>query len=213
MVAIALGVATTVAVAWTAAFLDWPWSAGNVGWLTHEGITTEFVIESSTWSTVIEWPKTRHANVIPELLLSAPLPAWAALRSEVMASSESTRRLFKEMPAKRSEVATGFPMRALAADFSRVVVEYEMGHWSRRSGIPLQQAPNWPFYPRTLPTRVLPFGFAINATLFALAWWLLLFAFPTTRQFLRERRGACLKCGYGPLPSPDARCSECGGER
>jgi len=62
-----------------------------------------------------------------------------------------------------------------------------------------------------LPLGLIPLGFTVDSLIFASAWWLLLSVFPTTRRFLRHRRGACLRCGYGPLSGNG--CPECGCNR
>lgn len=64
-----------------------------------------------------------------------------------------------------------------------------------------------------LPLGLIPVGVTLDSLLFASAWWLLLLAFPTVRRIRRQWRGACLRCGYGPLLSRDARCPECGSIR
>jgi hypothetical protein len=64
---------------------------------------------------------------------------------------------------------------------------------------------------RGLPIGILWEGLLLGTGLWSLAWAVLLLGPNRVRRHLRERRGACLTCGYDlrTLPSP-AACPECG---
>lgn len=82
----------------------------------------------------------------------------------------------------------------------------EVPDWMPGPDEPLPDAPQI----RRIPVRPLWGGFAFAVTLHVIAllaiglvpWWAL--------RRLRAWRGRCMQCGYGPLPSADARCPECG---
>ena len=60
------------------------------------------------------------------------------------------------------------------------------------------------------PTGVLPVGFAVNTAVYGAAWYLLL-AIPSARRKRRERRELCVACRYDRAGlAPDAACPECG---
>jgi len=65
---------------------------------------------------------------------------------------------------------------------------------------------------RALPLRPIWSGLAVNALVFGLMWWLLLFVPGIVRRRLRAKRGACLRCGYDLRATPaGSPCPECGG--
>ena len=87
------------------------------------------------------------------------------------------------------------------------------------SGITLKRRANAnkPLY---LPTRPIWSGIAINALVFAPAWWvvlalLVMFALLLRRipAFIRKRRGHCPNCGYDLRGKLEGGCSECGWKR
>ena len=59
-----------------------------------------------------------------------------------------------------------------------------------------------------VPLRPMQPGFAMNATLYAAVWWLVLGAPRELRRLVRLLRGRCIKCGYTLVN--DERCPECG---
>jgi hypothetical protein len=60
------------------------------------------------------------------------------------------------------------------------------------------------------PTGVLPVGFAVNTAVYGAAWYLLL-AIPSARRKRRERRGLCAACRYNRAGlAADTACPECG---
>lgn len=137
------------------------------------------------------------------------LPAWSSM-------PEARLRFTKAADALSDgpiiELASGWPLRSMISVLT-VNPDGSPPHVAL-SGIPLNSEPiPSHFMPqaRALPLHIIPLGFAVNTALAAALWWLLLFAFPTTRRLLRHRRGACLKCGYGPLGTDG--CPECGWNR
>jgi len=218
---VVLGAITTVAVSWAAVvFGTTMFAPALTGRIVTKVVSVRFT--------------TRQTAILTETYWSID-PIWTALELEhgtagienLPTWSRAPRAPQDDPPAHRSqdsyvtfEIASGWPMRAMLSEF-RCHYAHMHGPGGRTpfeavSGIPLDPmhvSAASSFLPRVLPVRLILVGFAIDTALLAALWWLLLFAFPTTRRFLRHRRGACLKCGYGPLPSPDAQCSECGSFR
>jgi hypothetical protein len=71
-------------------------------------------------------------------------------------------------------------------------------------GYDFRALPLWAFWP----------GLIADSAIFALLWWLALFAPGAFRRTLRRRRGQCSACGYDLRGNPpSAPCPECGRER
>jgi hypothetical protein len=64
-----------------------------------------------------------------------------------------------------------------------------------------------------IPLRPICTPLLINVTLYALAWWLLLFGTRHLRGFSRRHRGACPACGYDLQRDRARGCPECGWNR
>jgi len=218
LISISLGGVSTVAIAWAAAaFASTTAGSQESGLIREGGITTQFSTRTSRFLTLVYW-QSFEEELLPGVrdLVGgswSQLPRWASAHRA--ADDLSKGPLNPGSIPERYEIATGWPLRAMAASFRATPdARGQRIDWTPKSGIAFERpAPLQGNPPATLPLRVLPLGFALDILIFAAAWCLVLFALPTTRRFLRWRRGACLKCGYGPLPSPDGRCSECGSIR
>jgi hypothetical protein len=64
----------------------------------------------------------------------------------------------------------------------------------------------------TLPIRP-TWGFAANTAIFAIAWWVLLYAPGTVLRSFRRRSGRCPQCGYDLHGNESDGCPECGWRR
>jgi hypothetical protein len=100
-------------------------------------------------------------------------------------------------------LTSGWPARAY-------VGEHHYGTWLGESV--LEDAflvPTWGGnYERLVGYRPIPVGWLIDAGVFSLATWMVVFGFVNVRGLARRRRGRCLRCGY-PLGTAST-CTECG---
>ncbi len=156
--------------------------------------------------------RTGVTNTIPE----DSIPSWSEF--DIPLDEYRTAEGWIE---SRSTVARGWPMLSLRyySDFLRSPdgeLINRQNQWSIRW--PCGQ---WKLYPLGDRTRqplthdiyipLLPIwtGFAVNALVFAVPLWALLFGCAGMRRWRRLRRGLCERCGYQRGDSE--LCSECGG--
>jgi len=147
------------------------------------------------------------------------LPAWSRARS--LPGPYSPAIEFPKL-AQTFEVASGWPMRAMRAEFR----DYPQGTpWAGGNpyitvrGIPLPSRVNRTPKSRSYAPAALPYepiwpGFLGNTAFYSAYWLALLVGVPAARRILRAKRGCCLGCGYDAAGlAPGAVCPECGGVR
>jgi hypothetical protein len=198
-----LGAATTVGVAWGLVWLD-P-AQGHATLVQDQSFTV------SGWpiSVPSDWPPPNAAYRINKQY---------SQREETIVFSDpdpsGTQNVLNEVIEQR----IGWPLCGLG-------LEAEGFQWEQ--AVPLGASfPSW----RARPIRAsfpwspdwcdqfpcLPIwpGFAIDTTLYAAVWWVLLFTplplYRTARRRLRVSRGMCGSCGYNLKGSPTGACPECG---
>lgn len=196
------GVITTVGIAWlSAAFASRQYMPDASGDVARGDIRIFLVRTDTPLLTWIEWKEPRDGARRP-----IDPPAWAAPQLAPHPTEPARPGRFISM-----ETASGFPLRALAAEVGLDPQRPTTG-WICHGGILLGKShvTNGP-PPRALPLRIIPLGFAVNTALAVALGWLMLFLVPTLQRLLRERRDACQKCGYGPLGTDG--CPECGWNR
>lgn len=223
VIVVALGLVTTVAIAWMSAIYATSVHTQVVrGQIATGSSVTIFWVRTTAFITQVFWQDSARPEYKDTVNLDV-LPNWSRVRA-----LEPSDLLWTPPGAHlRWEIAYGWPMRSMLARFNSHHVNLPTGgkqtDYLTDSGIhlePIRGLVN-PYggrdgQPRALPLRILPLGFTVNTALAVSLWWLLLFAYPTTRRYIRMRRGTCLSCGYGPLAAPNAVCPECGrvrGER
>jgi hypothetical protein len=213
VIAILLGVATTVAVSWLAMFL--PSGAHGYGpRIDHDfGIATA---PSIMKTFQISEGRNRWHHVVQYW--------WMQVSGQSMAMMDRDERQFDiaQLPSHLRPKSldelmmlswyreVGWPLPALTCAVhwkqqilnSNVIYRVEGG---------VQLPRDAEFNPRALPLRPLWPGFAMNTLLAAVAWWLVFWAVSSARRGWRRRRGRCLQCGYPRQGLAQlAACPECG---
>lgn len=209
LISLGLGVVTTVLLAWGAAAIE---DTNGLPFGPVAFCRGEFCV---LWETDTSNLRTQTRWSV--FAAGEPLRSPRALSDTAQRTPCRWSRAHwpdaKDVGHLHMEVASGWPMRSMVAEhrIPQFASSRELDAVSVVAGISIADGPSG--LPRALPLRAIPVGFAVDSLLSTTTWWLLLFAFPTVRRIRRHRRGACLRCGYGPLPSRDARCPECGSIR
>jgi len=219
LVAAAIGLATTIAIAWLAMFLTsgnaWhgPRADQDIGvWMADDHKTWSISRGENAWhTTVMYW----HMQVSG---LSMTIPT---------ADYEARKFDFRQLPRRFRPDSlddlymnawyhqTGWPFPALSCSvhWKQQVANSDI-IYTVRGGVQLPRDPD--FNPRALPmTPVWP-GLLADTALFACARLVVAFGLSAARGHWRARRGQCRQCGYRRAGiADDAACPECGerGER
>lgn len=216
--ALALGAATTIAIAWTL--------AGTTDIILHPGDVTFRRSPRAIWSvqeyqslgarseswTPFAWPSD-ELDATEESLRSAA--KWSASMPRVIATADLADS--SGDPVAIIEHARGWPLIALgSARINRVAALHAPTSTNEMYavwGLPLwsSQTATWDIDLIDLPLRPLFPGFYLNTALFASLWWAALFFRPLRRR-RRIARGQCPACAYSlaGLPAGADKCPECG---
>lgn len=226
--ALALGAATTIAIAWGLAVGVSPiyhptgstirkapgglWTVQQYKWygsLTDEWIPHDWA--SRTGSTIEEF------DVIAEETIRTAGITRSNSEPMLLPTDELLRR--DQLPVSLIEHARGWPLLALGCLSASTVVQGD-ADWNPsqmmhvRFGFPFRNKPQgtWQVDLVHLPLRPLFPGFYLNTALFAALWWAALFWRPLRRR-RRIARGQCPACAYSlaGLPEGSIKCPECGG--
>lgn len=214
--ALLLGLATTVALAWLAMFVprsgrDYygPPATTDLGRArTSDGSRTWSISEGrNAWHHVVSYwfnQISGHAMMIPTADFEANKADFDALPHHLRPDSVDDLH----MMAWYREV--GFPLPALTCSI----------HWVRqirnadiiyavKGGYQLPRDKD--FNPRALPlTPVWP-GFVVDLLLWSTVWFAPLTGIAALRRWRRKCKGLCIHCGYSLTGLPeDSVCPECG---
>lgn len=213
--ALLLGAITTVAVAWSLAFLI----AVNQPFDEVEPVEAKQWLSDIDWyvwredrigTTFVSTMRLKMKNEQHELRRSEPspddlLPSWSGLRqiSPEFISDDVVSEV-------RSAEARGWPMLALWRDAG--------GKLSRRpiepsGGIILPLENRAIDYERALPLYLLWPGILVDSVFYATLWFAVLAVPVATRRAIRRTRGRCPRCGYNLRGEFDDGCPECGWNR
>ncbi|MGH7130639.1 MAG: hypothetical protein ACREJO_01650 [Phycisphaerales bacterium] len=215
---LALGLLTSVAIAWiaasTPATLD-----GDAERLQARGLDSRrrTIVELSLarrttlFGTRTSCKLTGAATPVKITVFDQPLPGWARQAAEPWLTG---RRITPpdEYCDARMICATGFPFRC--AQYTYTLPQSVPSAWlqttrgvaagafeiARSTGTPtrLPFIPIWP-------------GLLLNTLCFATTWWLIHAIAAQARRSRRHRRNLCLNCGYPRAGlTPAAPCPECG---
>ncbi|MEX2217648.1 MAG: hypothetical protein WD749_02715 [Phycisphaerales bacterium] len=214
VLALILGAATTVALAWLAMFLppgnawDGPRLADDLG-LWRQGDTKIWSISRgrSAWHTTVAYWHMQSSG------RSLWIPA-----ADYEARAFDYRRLPRRFrPGSLADLnvwawyhATGWPFPALACSVHwKTQIANADIIYTVRGGLQLPRDSE--FNPRALPLSPVWWGFALDTAIFGVAWLGLLTAGAAARRRRRTRRARCPHCGYSTAGLPaGAACPECG---
>lgn len=233
LIAIPLGLATAVAVAWSICLTD-PTAPLHCSGAIHPQPCAVLQYDTPTLQT--------HALLrgltFDPLTLTPPLANWRGFTFEGGVSWSGSadqhtnfqlyggdrtvlvRHLSPILPDHADIAAAriaGWPRPCLSSSASRDLA----GRWSWSGSIPLHRDPagGAHIFSRTLPITPRPGPLIFNTFTFAAAWATLLIApglarsaFLGLRRRARSRRGQCPECGYDLSATPGL-CPECGSQR
>lgn len=234
---LALGLATSLLVAWAGALVDrdgWPdtvLTSGPAGtrtemrgWLVEQG--RDRTLTWRTFDALDLWDGP------PDLESPTELPAWSVGRDlpdqpgPFVAARERTRDV-------AWEVSAGWPMRCVRATRGAGPEEFALPGEFVRGGV-AAMAVEWPIshdaiaeadrpgvdaWPAgglaaMVPVRPMLGGLVVNTIVFALAWGVALsplVGLGVLRRWRRRKKDRCVQCGHSVQGLPDgAPCTECG---
>lgn len=124
----------------------------------------------------------------------------------------STGQLINEAQSgetiQRDFFAQGWPLPALRCDIH--------GHDTIEGGLLLSRKPvpgSFLMIEHVLAFRPIWSGFAVDAAIYCIIWFALLFTPGAIVRARRRRGGRCVACGYDLRAAADGRCPECGAQR
>lgn len=234
---LALGLSTSVLVAWAGALVDrsaWPDTlltgtpAGERtemrGWLVEEG--RDRTLSWRTFGALDLWDEP------PDLETPTRLPEWSV--GHDLADQPGPFAPARERTLDVAwEVSAGWPMRCVRAVRNAGPAEFALPGEFVRGGV-AAMAVEWPAptsavrgargiaigaWPvgglaAVVPVRPMPVGLLVNTVVFALLWsvaLLPLVALRALRRWRRAGRNRCVACGYRREGLPDGTlCAECG---
>lgn len=209
------GAITTITVSWALVVLQ-PLDARGT-WL-HELYRRvgddNWNVEAATRPGRLFIASQRFRQFISDLESSPPPEEFAAAWTGFDEPTEEYRTRAVDREVRFLEAA-GWPMLSLYST-------YEQGDPPtaavfRVAGIPLNER-RWSAFgvcdvPYTLPIVPIFPGFYLDTLIFAVPWFVILFAPGATRRAIRRTRGRCPRCGYNLRGEFDDGCSECGWNR
>ena len=236
---LALGLFTTVAVAWSAALWSGTRSTrtaeASIGFAPLSRPELVFAPgESGLWARPLTERAIREGWVSFRLDLALLVHAYIN-HSAGRGFERCTWTLDRSDP-QRHIIRAGFPLYALTCEASQSgtgglaggLYPFAARPAPSTPAFPIGNSPDWtdalpspdqlhPItdingHPRPLPVRPIPRGLIFDSLLFALAWSALLFAPRAirTRLRLRRGRGLCPACGYDLAGNTTGICPECG---
>ena len=213
--ALVLGMATTVGLAWLCAIVDVKGESHRAQYKSTEYIASLAVREA--WGmTDLRWIAIANDGMGRFTADEEMPPYWS--RTARLNGPFVSATVFG-VPDRRIEVATGWPWRALRAEYRgnamgvrgpgnaiySTVSGIELpGRFVRRHGnqrpAALPYEPIWP-------------GLMADVMLFGILWWGLIGAVSALRGWRRRQRGCCVACGYDLCGELEGGCPECGWKR
>jgi hypothetical protein len=226
MLCLALGLVTTIAVAWIAplighvnrgkyatsssVILDGPherqylvnrWRAAGSLFVRSHAFSAPVEALDGRQSDVFGWVDTPPERLVPRPLRRAALP-WLFGDSPWPDATGSGA----PPDGSRQVEASGWPLLAFWMEFAatnRRAVTPNTPTEDVRGGLVVAAAGTQARphkvgrgFPAAMPCRPIWSGLLLNTTLYASLWWLVAFAPGHARRALRRRRGLCPRCAY-----------------
>ncbi len=234
MLGAALGAATSIAIAWSAALVPHRGSQAaseSVAWSSDATGQVVICREGRCSPTLRMVYMFLNVGVVNENTISVRGSGLGGGEvAEYRRVTEPPRTCHVPSTCNaRSEYQFGWPSACMwgAADQDSYgcVAElrppvHVMRIWPRAGTVdrtkfpPEEMVPFTPFAETrvaNVPSGVMWSGMITNSGLFATAWWVLLFAPRELRHFVRRRKGRCVSCAYDLVGLPiGAPCPECG---
>lgn len=209
------GAITTVTVAWALTCMSPLDARGIMVHETYRRVGGEnWMVDASTNTGHVFVLSYRLRHEISDLVSPTPPERFAAPWTGFDEPTEEYRTRAVDREVRFLEAA-GWPMLSLYST-------YEQGDPPtaavfRVAGIPLNER-RWSAFgvcdvPYTLPIVPIFPGFYLDTLIFAVPWFVILFAPGATRRAIRRQRGRCPRCGYNLRGKFDDGCSECGWNR
>jgi hypothetical protein len=220
ILAIVLGVVTTIAVAWACALwipITFPTTSAPVFTIRDfdsGGLPPSLSINVRVWNDA-RLGATRVALSVhrsPFNFVYADLSITHSLDDHLPFWHE--RDLDDVLPSMLIDDARGWPFLAMRGSFDIDSSDGRGNIENVRSAILIDFGTRLPGADRSmtplLPLGIIWGGFILNALFFAAIWFALLAGPGFAKRAFRRRRGACIDCGYDLRGAAHEQCPECG---
>jgi len=233
LLSLALGLLTTIAIAWTSAAtgtlddtarwrteqasqkvrLDVRTYSGLAAERRRLGFDSSYLVDNGALAAGArdEAARLRQTRVFPAWWAAAPPLLDRAPALEVEPALDAAPPMAWAV-FELVQDARGWPVPALWCEWD--LSGNHLTASTVRGGLPLAQRRGGLARAdtvRALPYRPIPLGLTADTLLFALAWSALLFALRALRTRLRRHRGLCVTCAYNLAGLPhNSPCPECG---
>jgi hypothetical protein len=210
LLCLALGLVTTVAIAWTCAAIvpvsDRPPLERQ--YVDTDGAMVWELIQTALGRSRINYIRGPYAQFgayddeFPGLVVPF-LDAMSILRPDDAGSEERAGWPFPALTCRSNDLALKSSMMSFTIRMEETKVT---------RGIPLKEsAANEPW--RALPYQPIWIGLLLDVAIFGCAWMTILYFPRPIRARLRQLRGECPVCGYDLRGELKAGCPECGWRR
>jgi hypothetical protein len=184
-------------------------SAAVPGWNEIDAVALVDRANHVQWARAVQASSTYASGPIPSPSgkPESLVPSWCSLASLKLHPAAPP-----VSPPNLLAAAFGWPLLALHGERSLPEVAQNQPWGYRPAGFSIPTGNR--NQPPLLPRRPIWTGFLLDTVFFGLvlsvAWWVLTRPRAIVREFMRLRRGQCLRCGYNLLYDFARGCPECG---